>query len=119
MITNILTGLVAFLHFYFMYLEMFVWVTPKGRKIFGQTLEQAKSSQKLAFNQGLYNGFLAAGLVWAFFESEPIFAKSIRVFFLICVIVAGLVGGWTVNKKIYFVQAVPAVLAMASVIFAL
>lgn len=112
MIANALAGLVAFLHFYFMYLEMFVWNTPRGRKIFGLTAEQAKASQVLAFNQGLYNGFLAAGIVWSFFEPQP----SIRIFFFACVIAAGAVGGWTVDKKIFFIQAVPAVLGLVAVL---
>ncbi len=95
-----------------MYLEMFVWTNPKGLRIFGQTAAQAESSKVLAFNQGLYNGFLAAGLVWSLLEPEPGFAKSIRIFFFSCVLLAGLVGGWSVNKKIYFVQALPALIGL-------
>lgn len=116
MTANIIIGFVAFLHFYFMYLEMFVWTTPRGLKIFAQTQAQADSSKTLAFNQGLYNGFLAAGLLWSLLEPDPFHAQRVGLFFLSCVIVAGIVGGYTVNKKIFFIQALPAAIALAALL---
>ncbi len=110
-ISLILIGLVTVEHIYFMILEMFLWTTPKGRKAFGMTQEFANSTAALAKNQGLYNGFLVAGLVWSFFaESEMAF--SLRIFFLGCIVVAGIFGGITVNKKIAILQATPALLAL-------
>ncbi len=110
-IAAFLVGLVAVEHVYFMILEMFMWNTPKGRKAFGMTEEFAKTTSVLAKNQGLYNGFLAAGLVWSFFSPEEV-ALSLRIFFLSCVVVAGIYGGITVNKKIAILQAIPAFLAL-------
>lgn len=112
-IAYVLVGLVAALHIYFMHLEMFVWATPRGAKIFSQTLEQARSSKTLAFNQGLYNGFLAAGLAWSLLHPNTGMAHQLMFFFLGCVIVAGIVGGITVNKRIALIQAGPAALATA------
>lgn len=105
--------LVAVLHLYFMVLEMFFWDTPKGRKVFGLTPEFSAASKALAANQGLYNGFLAAGLLWGAWLGESGFA--IRVFFLSCVVVAGVFGAATATRKILFVQALPAAAAMALV----
>lgn len=113
---DILIGFVALLHIYFLILEMFLWTTKKGLKVFGQSLEQAKASAKLAANQGLYNGFLAAGLIWGLCESEPGFSKSIKIFFLACISVAGVYGAWTVNRKILYIQALPALLALGLVL---
>jgi putative membrane protein len=112
---NVLVALVALLHVYFLILEMFLWTKPKGLRIFRQSLEQAKSSAVLAANQGLYNGFLAAGLIWSLVHPTNEFAGQLKVFFLACVIVAGLYGGYSVGKKIFFVQALPATLALALV----
>lgn len=113
-VSLILVGLVTIEHIYFMILEMFLWTTPKGRKAFGMTEEFAKSTATLAANQGLYNGFLAAGLLWSFFaEAEMAFA--LRLFFLSCVVIAGIYGGLTVNKKISILQAIPAALALLCV----
>jgi len=109
---QIVAGFVAFLHFYFLYLEMFQWTSPRGLKAFGQTLEFAKASKVLAANQGLYNGFLASGLVWGIFEPNPSFAVKVMVFFLGCVFIAGLYGAWTVTKKILYIQAAPALLGL-------
>lgn len=109
---NTLVIIVALLHLYFLYLEMFMWSRPQGLKIFRMSKEQAQQSAVLAANQGLYNGFLAAGLVWSFFVDE-IFAKQILIFFLSCVIVAALYGGYSVSKKILLIQGVPAFLALA------
>lgn len=114
MIANILTGLVALLHVYFMYLEMVVWDKPLGLKTFRLTPEFAAASKALAFNQGLYNGFLVAGLVWGLWLGQPGFA--IKVFFLSCIVVAGIVGALTVNRRIFFVQGVPAIVALAALI---
>jgi len=110
MLANILIGLVALLHAYFLVLEMFFWTKPLGRKAFGLTPEFAESSKTLAANQGLYNGFLAAGLVWGICLGTAGF--SVKLFFLACVIVAGVYGALTVSRKILFVQALPAVLAV-------
>lgn len=109
-IANFLVGLVALLHLYFLVLEMFLWTTPYGRRVFSLTPEFAQSSKALAANQGLYNGFLAAGLVWGLAEGGGGF--HVKVFFLSCVIVAGLYGAWTVSRKILYVQALPAIAAL-------
>jgi putative membrane protein len=109
---NLLVGLVAILHLYFLILEMFFWTKPLGLKVFRQSLELAQSSKVLAANQGLYNGFLSAGLVWGLMTSDPLFAFKIKTFFLICVVVAGLYGAATVNKKIFFIQSCPSILAL-------
>ena len=112
LIANVLVALVALLHAYFLVLEMFLWTTPKGRKVFGTTPEFAEASKVLAANQGLYNGFLAAGLVWGLLRGDA----ATQLFFLACVLVAGLYGAATVSRKILFVQAVPAALAIAAVL---
>jgi len=111
-IVNILVALVAALHVYFLILEMFLWTRPLGLKIFRQTAEKAADSAVLAANQGLYNGFLAAGLVWGLLQSNAGFASQIKVFFLLCVIVAGIYGAITVSYRILLVQAAPAALAL-------
>src|SRR5215475_15215672 len=112
-IANTLVALVAFLHVYFLILEMFLWTKPLGLKTFRNTQEKANDSAVLAANQGLYNGFLAAGLLWGLFHPTPAFAFQIKVFFLLCVIVAGAYGAYTVSRRILFVQTAPAVLALA------
>ena len=104
--------LVAALHLYILALEMFMWQTPTGLRSFGMTQEVADSSAKLAANQGLYNGFLAAGLFWGLFFYGVIEGRPILTFFLACVIVAGLYGGATVNRRIIFIQSVPAAIAL-------
>jgi putative membrane protein len=114
MLGNVLIALAAALHLYFMYLEMIAWDTPAGHRAFGLTPEFAKASKVLAANQGLYNGFLAAGLAWGLYLGEAGFA--IKVFFLACVIAAGLFGAATVSRKILYVQAVPAVLALGALL---
>ncbi|MDB5985112.1 MAG: hypothetical protein JWR16_165 [Nevskia sp.] len=113
MFANILVAVVALLHVYFMILEMFLWDTPYGRKTFGLTAEFSSASKALAANQGLYNGFLVAGLVWGLLLGPAGFA--VKVFFLACVIVAGVFGAITVGRKILFVQALPAAIALALV----
>ena len=108
---NILVGLVALLHLYFLVLEMFLWDKPRGMRTFRTTPEFAAASKSLAANQGLYNGFLAAGLVWGFFAGDPV-----KIFFLACVIVAGAFGAATVNLRILWIQALPAAIALALVL---
>ena len=108
---KILIGLIAFLHIYFLILEMFLWDKPMGLKAFGNSLEKAKLTKVLAQNQGLYNGFLAAGLIWSLFAPEA-YATALANFFLGCVLVAGIYGGITASKKIIYVQAIPALIAL-------
>lgn len=104
-------ALVAFEHIYFMILEMFYWDKPKGLKTFGLKPEEAKISKTLAKNQGLYNGFLAAGLIWAIIEKANF--DKIAIFFLICVSIAGLYGAFTTKKiKLFFIQSVPAIIGL-------
>lgn len=111
-ITNVLVALVAILHIYFLILEMFLWTKPIGLKTFGNSRERANAMAVLAANQGLYNGFLAAGLLWGLFQAVPAFAFQIKVFFLICVVIAGVYGAYSVSRRILFVQAAPAALAL-------
>lgn len=101
-----------------MILEMFLWTTPRGRKAFGTTKEDAEKTATLAKNQGLYNGFLSAGLVWSVIAPDPTIAFQLKLFFLGCVIVAGLYGWATVSKKILFVQALPAAIGAILVVLA-
>lgn len=112
-VTKILIGFVAGLHLFFLYFEMFAWNT-LGRKIFkgGLPKDLFEPTESMAANQGLYNGFLAAGLIWTFFIEDIHWRIYIAVFFLGCVIIAGIYGGITVSKKIFFVQAVPAIIAL-------
>jgi putative membrane protein len=114
MIANVLVGLVALIHLYIVVLEMVLWDKPYGRKVFGNTAEFATASKVLAANQGLYNGFLAAGLIWGL--SLGAAGQPVQLFFLGCVIVAGLYGAMSVGIKILLVQAVPAALAVAAVL---
>jgi putative membrane protein len=111
-IANILIALVAVLHVYFLVLEMFLWTKPLGLKTFRNAPEKAQDSAVLAGNMGLYNGFLAAGLIWGLVQAVPGFAFQIKMFFLVCVIVAGVYGAATVSRRILFVQAAPAALAL-------
>jgi putative membrane protein len=115
-VADVLVGLVAALHLYFLTLEMFLWKKPFGRRTFGLTPEFAEATAPLAANQGLYNGFLAAGLIWGLILGAA--GESIKVFFLVCVIVAGVFGAATANRKILWVQAVPGALALAAVLLA-
>ena len=111
-IANVLVAVVAALHVYFLILEMFLWTKPLGLKTFRNSIEKATESAVLAANQGLYNGFLAAGLVWGLVHPNAAFAFQIKVFFLLCVIVAGVYGTMTVSRRILYVQAAPAALAL-------
>lgn len=112
-IAIVLTVLVALLHLYFLVLEMFLWTRPLGLKTFRNTPEKAQATRVLAANQGLYNGFLAAGLLYGVATGS----REFVVFFLLCVVVAGAYGAWSVNKRIFFVQALPALLALGSLFF--
>jgi putative membrane protein len=114
-LANVLVGLVATLHIYFLILEAFLWDTPYGRKAFGLTPEFARASKTLAANQGLYNGFLAAGLVWGLALGDA--GEAIKIFFLACVVIAGAVGAATVSRKILFIQALPAAVALLLLLF--
>jgi putative membrane protein len=109
---NIVVGIVALIHVYIVVLEMFLWDKPKGMKVFGLTPEKAEMTKVLGANQGLYNGFLAAGLFWGLYVGGQQGA-SFKYFFLLCVLVAGLYGAATVSKRILFVQSVPAALGLA------
>ena len=111
-IANCLVSVVAVLHVYFLILEMFLWTRPLGLKTFRNSIEKATESAALAANQGLYNGFLAAGLIWGLLHPNPGVALQIKIFFLLCVIVAGAYGAATVSRRILYVQAVPAALAL-------
>ena len=113
-VAGVLVALVAALHLYFLILEMFLWTKPAGLAAFGQTPEFAEASKTLAANQGLYNGFLVAGLVWGLVADK----SDVEIFFLLCVIVAGVYGALTVSRKILVVQAVPALVALVAVLVA-
>lgn len=115
-VANVLTALMALLHLYFLVLEMFWWDTPRGHKAFGLQPDFAKASKALAANQGLYNGFLAAGLVWGLWLGPA--GDAIKVFFLGCVVVAGVFGALTANRKILFIQAIPGLVSLAAVLLA-
>jgi putative membrane protein len=110
---NIVTALVALLHVYFLVLEMFLWTKPAGRKAFGLSVERAESTKAMAANQGLYNGFLAAGLLWGIYLGEA--GTPVKLFFLGCVLIAGVFGAVTVSRKIFFVQGLPAAIGIALV----
>lgn len=115
LLTNLLILLVALLHLYFLVLEMFLWDKPKGMKAFGLTPQKAAETKVLAANQGLYNGFLAAGLLWGLFQDlmhQGDAGLDFKVFFLLCVLLAGVYGAMTASKKILYIQAMPAALAL-------
>jgi putative membrane protein len=113
-IANVVVGLIALLHVYFLVLEMFLWDKPAGLRAFRMTPEQAAASKVLAANQGLYNGFLAAGLIWGLYLGAA--GAGVKVFFLCCVLVAGLYGAATASRKILFIQAIPAAVGLALVL---
>jgi putative membrane protein len=115
-LADVAVGVVALLHIYFLVLEMFFWDTPTGRRAFNLTPEFSAASRTLAANQGLYNGFLAAGLLWGVYLGAA--GTSIKIFFLGCVIVAGVYGALTASRKILWVQALPGAVALALVLFA-
>lgn len=111
---NLLVLLVALLHAYFLVLEMFLWDKPAGRRAFGMSREQAAATKVLAGNQGLYNGFIAAGLLWGLAQGAA--GYDFKLFFLACVVVAGLYGAMTASRKILYVQAVPGLVALLAVV---
>lgn len=112
LVSNILIGFIAFLHFYIMILEMFFWDKPKGIKAFGVEEAFAKQTTVMAANQGLYNGFLAAGLVLSIITSLFV----LKIFFLVCIFIAGIYGALTFNKKIVFIQSIPSLIALLTVL---
>lgn len=114
----VVTAVVALLHAWFLVLEMFLWTKPLGRKTFRMDAEQAERTASLAANQGLYNGFLVAGLVWSMIHPDPVVGVQLQRFFLSCVVVAGAFGAYTVSWRIFVIQAVPALLAIALTSFA-
>jgi putative membrane protein len=111
-LSTFLTAFIALLHFYFLVLEMFFWTKPRGLKVFGNTLAKAQDSAVLAANQGLYNGFLAAGLIWGVVARDVAQSLTVKTFFLSCVAIAGCYGGHSVHKKIFFIQAAPAIVTL-------
>jgi putative membrane protein len=115
-VAHVVIALVALLHVYFLVLEMFLWDTPYGRRVFKLTPEFSAASRTLAANQGLYNGFLAAGLLWSLWLGAA--GTPVTLFFLVCVIVAGIYGGFTVSRTILFVQALPALVALVLLMLA-
>ncbi|MBT3313505.1 MAG: DUF1304 domain-containing protein [Anaerolineae bacterium] len=110
LLTNILISIIALQHIAFLVLEMFYWDKPLGRRVFGHSKESAKVSKTLAANQGLYNGFLAAGLFWGLTLGAD--GMSVKIFFLACVLVAGIFGGITASRKILYIQALPALIGL-------
>ena len=116
LLANLVVALIALLHVYILVLEMFLWDKPAGLRAFGQTLEAATASKVLAANQGLYNGFLAAGLFWGLWLGAE--GGAVKVCFLCCVLVAGLYGAATASRKILFIQAIPAALGLLLVLLA-
>ncbi|MBW5483929.1 DUF1304 domain-containing protein [Streptomyces bambusae] len=114
---NVLVGLVALLHLYILVLEMFLWQRAPGRSLSGFDAELARATAPLAANQGLYNGFLAAGLAWGLIAADPT-AQHAKIFFLGCVVVAGVYGGITANRRILLAQALPGAVALAAVLAA-
>lgn len=114
LLSQLIIGFIATLHLYILWLEMFAWTT-RGRKVFKTIPEDLFEKTKvMAANQGLYNGFLAAGLIWSLLILDADWSKNIAIFFLSCVVVAGLYGAMTASKRIFFVQAVPAILGLLS-----
>lgn len=113
---KLLIGFIAILHIYILWFEMFAWTT-RGRKVFRSfPKELFEPTKVMAANQGLYNGFLSAGLIWTFFIHDPLWRDKVAIFFLCCVFVAGIFGAFTASRKIFFVQALPALLALAVVL---
>jgi putative membrane protein len=114
-VATILVAFVAVEHIGFLVLEMFLWTTPFGQRSFNLTPEFAQQSAVLAMNQGLYNGFLAAGLLWTFLIGDAPWRRNVRTFFLVCVLAAGVFGGYTAKPSIYVIQALPGLLALLAV----
>lgn len=117
MALNVFIGLIAIEHIYFLWIEMFAWETV-GKKIFKSLAPELFSPTKIfAANQGLYNGFLAAGLIWTLFITDDVWRFKVRLFFLSCIAIAGIYGGFTASKRIFYVQGVPAILAIVFSVF--
>ena len=116
-VISILILFIAFEHFGFLYLEMFLWTKKQGRKVFGNLFEDAEKTKVLAANQGLYNGFLASGLLWGFFHPAPEMGLQIILFFLVCIIIAGIYGAITAKTSILYIQALPALITAGLIIF--
>lgn len=116
LISKILVAIVALEHIYILILEMFLWTSPRALRVFGMSMEVAEASKPLAANQGLYNGFLAAGLLWSLLHPNQDIAKQLQLFFLVCVIVAAIAGGIIAKPSILLVQGAPAALALLSVL---
>ena len=117
-ISKVLVALVALEHAYFLYLEMFLWTSARGMKTFGTTPEFAAASKALAANQGLYNGFLAAGLLWSLLHPDAATAHQIQFFFLGCVLIAAIYGSLTVKRSVLLIQGLPALIALIAVLLA-
>jgi len=109
---HILVFIIAIEHFAFLILEMFLWTKKSGRKIFANTKEEAEASRVLAANQGLYNGFLSIGLLWGLLHPNPDFSQQLILFFLLCVLIAGIYGGLSAKRSILFIQALPALITL-------
>ncbi len=109
---NLLITLIAIQHIWFLILEMFLWTKPIGQRIFGLPQQLMQDSASLAANQGLYNGFLAAGLIWSLLHKNKTFSIQLQLFFLICILIAGVFGGFSASKKILFIQALPALVTL-------
>jgi putative membrane protein len=116
LLTQIMIGFVAFIHLYILWLEMFAWTT-RGRKVF-KTIpaDQFEKTKVMAANQGLYNGFLVAGLIWSLLITNVTWSKNVALFFLVCVLIAGVYGALTASKRIFFVQGIPAILGLLSLL---
>jgi len=114
LVSKALIALVAIEHLYILVLEAFFWTSPRALKVFGMSLEVAEASEALAINQGIYNGFLMAGLVWALLHANIVFARQIATFFLSCVVIAAIAGGLIAKPSIFLVQGAPAILALLS-----
>ena len=115
-LSSVITLIVAVLHFYFLILEMFLWQKPVGLKTFRNTPQKAAESAVLAANQGLYNGFLSAGLITSLFLENPA-SLYFKVYFLTCVVIAGLYGAYSVSKRIFYIQALPALIGLLAIYF--
>jgi putative membrane protein len=115
--TNISISIIAIQHLGFLCLEMFFWTQPIGQKVFKISAEFAQQSQTLAANQGLYNGFLAVGLIWSLLATDMTMGIQLKLFFLSCVLIAGLYGGWSVSPMIWYIQALPALLTLVLVVY--
>lgn len=116
-LAKVLVALVAIEHIYILILEMFLWTKPRTIKVFGLTPEFAKKTKALAANQGLYNGFLAAGLFWGLSHNNLAVGFQLQVFFLLCIIIAAIYGSLTVNKSIILIQGLPAIVALMALMF--